>query len=137
MKLLFCKKCGMVFSLSLGERCCSCEKSKGVYLDQRNAVYSGPCVPLGFSNNSFLEATSMEEKGLDFSAFVISPDCPTFTRKDGPQLELSFPSDPDLEYDNAKRIVELQKEIVVLQKKLEDSAKAFSTVLRHYTQKEK
>lgn len=85
MKLLYCKDCGDVFSMRYEERACICGKSKGKYLDNLNAEFSGPALPLGFHNSSFSHALKNQPEknwGKDFTAFVIEKNCPTFVNKD-------------------------------------------------------
>lgn len=84
MKLLVCIKCSDVFSLRKEERKCVCGKSKGKYLDNLNAEFSGPCLPLGFANSSFVEALQNQPEkdwGKEFTAFVIQKECSTMVRK--------------------------------------------------------
>lgn len=82
MKLIFCKECCSVFSLSFDKKTCDCEKSWGQYeRDGLNAKYGGEAIPLGFANNSFRTALNNQPKsgmGKDFSAFVIPAECSTF-----------------------------------------------------------
>ncbi|MCM3031397.1 hypothetical protein [Niallia sp. MER 6] len=82
MKLLLCKKCNHIFSLTLQERLCECKATKGRYIDEQNAVYSGKyAVPLGFTNTSLLSAIKNQPQsgsGELFTAFVIPRDCSTF-----------------------------------------------------------
>ncbi|MFD1606465.1 MAG: hypothetical protein ABF649_17660 [Bacillus sp. (in: firmicutes)] len=82
MKLLLCKKCNHIFSLASQERICECNATKGRYIDEINAVYSGEfVVPLGFTNTSLLNAIKNQpQTGLGelFTAFVIPKDCSTF-----------------------------------------------------------
>lgn len=89
MKLLYCARCLDVFSLREDEtRYCSCGKTSGGYVDSVNAVYSGEYAkPLGFENHSFFEARLNQPKhdtgkGVEFTAFVIAEDCPTFRKED-------------------------------------------------------
>ena len=72
MKLLFCRSCLTVHSLTTSPRSCDCGKSTGYYIDSVNAVIKGPAVPLGFANSSFIQA--INNKGTDFTAFTIDPD---------------------------------------------------------------
>ena len=86
MKLLFCRECEDIFNLSFREKNCSCGKTKGKYLDNLNATYSGPAVPLGFSNLTFAQAIRRHSKkklihGDNFTAFVIPKDCLTFKKE--------------------------------------------------------
>lgn len=62
------------------EKQCTCGKTKGKYLDNLYAEYTGPCVPLGFNNYSFHAAISNQPSsglGSRFDAFVIPVICPT------------------------------------------------------------
>ena len=72
MKLLFCRSCLTVHSLTTSPRSCDCGKSTGYYIDSVNAVIKGPAVPLGFANSSFIQA--INNKGTNFTAFTIDPD---------------------------------------------------------------
>jgi hypothetical protein len=84
MKLLYCKECHDIFSLSLELKSCTCGKSKGKYTDNFNARYSGPCIPLGIDNNSFRLALNNQPnsgQGFDFEAFVIPKVCNTFIKE--------------------------------------------------------
>jgi hypothetical protein len=85
MKLLLCKKCTSVFNLTHKPKTCECGASSGYYTDNLNAVHSGPSIPIGFANRSFLKAIRMQEflnekesgnpnvccKGEEFTAFTI------------------------------------------------------------------
>lgn len=79
---MLCKKCNHIFSLAPQERICECKTTKGRYIDDQNAVYSGEfAVPLGFTNTSLLSAINNQpQTGLGelFTAFVIPKDCSTF-----------------------------------------------------------
>ena len=85
MKLLLCRNCGDVFSLSKNTKSCSCGETKGRYIDNLNAWYSGiDALPLGFANNSFITAINNQPDsgwGKSFEAFVIEKDCETFKLK--------------------------------------------------------
>lgn len=85
MKLLFCKDCGSVFSLSYEEKKCDCGKTSGKYqIDGLHAEYSGQGIPIGFANNSFGFALKHQPKqglGQEFQAFVIPEICSTFENK--------------------------------------------------------
>lgn len=86
MKLLFCLECTDVIRLKSNQtKSCECGKSFGEYTDEINAHYSGPCIPIGFANRSFLYAVKNQPDngwGKRFEAFVIEKDCPTFIRKE-------------------------------------------------------
>lgn len=85
MKLLLCLKCSDVFSLNFKEKTCGCGETKGRYIDELNAEISGNCEPIGFANNSFIDALKMQRienkhydgnkdtccKGIEFTAFII------------------------------------------------------------------
>ena len=86
MKLLFCTECSDVFNLSLDkEKSCSCGKTKGKYVDNLNAEYSGDGIPLGFRNGEFTRSLLDHHQygeGNNFTAFAIRNDCKTFIKKD-------------------------------------------------------
>ena len=81
MKLIYCTVCQDVVSIRPDKVVsCSCGKSKGQYSDVLNAWFSGPAIPLGFANRSFIRAVAAQPKhapGMDFVAFVIEKDCAT------------------------------------------------------------
>jgi hypothetical protein len=86
MKLLLCKICNDIFNLSTKqEKACSCGMTRGRYLDEINAEYSGKwAVPLGLANPSLVSALRRQPRkapGANFVAFVIEKDCPTFRKK--------------------------------------------------------
>lgn len=85
MKLLLCKKCRSIFNLSKDEeKTCFCGETKGKYVDDINAKYEGPCFPIGFDNNSLINALKNQPKnglGERFDAFVIPKSCPTMKKK--------------------------------------------------------
>ena len=83
MKLLFCKDCADIFRLYVDHpKTCHCGKTTGQYEeDGLHAWYSGPAIPLGFANPSFLTAICNQPDegwGREFTAFVIQKDCDTF-----------------------------------------------------------
>ena len=87
MKLLVCVACNDVFNLNYKDKSCSCGKSKGKYLkDGLHAEYEGPCIPLGFRNDSFHKALREQPatgyEGKEFTAFVIQRECPTMKKVD-------------------------------------------------------
>jgi len=86
MKLIFCKECTDVVRLKTSKiKYCDCGQSYGMYTDELNAWYQGPCVPLGFANSTFLRALQNQPEsgwGENFDAFVIEKDCPTFRKND-------------------------------------------------------
>jgi hypothetical protein len=86
MKLLFCKNCCDVISLTPEEeRFCKCKNVHGKYTDSLNAVYSGDAIPIGFNNNTFAYALKNQPDngmGENFDAFVIPKKCDTFRKVD-------------------------------------------------------
>ena len=101
MKLLVCLLCDDVISLRSRKRSCQCKASSGKYLsDKLTAEFTGPCLLLGFANNSYGHAVREqvntgdngllpmgfgpyggELKGRDFTAFVIPASAKTAIRK--------------------------------------------------------
>jgi len=85
MKLLMCTECGDIFNLKYETKTCTCRKTEGRYIDQLNATYNGPAIPIGFANTSFLEASRRQtfmnilerdskdvcRAGEEFTAFII------------------------------------------------------------------
>lgn len=84
MKLLFCKACQDLFNLAATERVCRCGETRGRYVDDLNAIYSGgPAVPIGIANGSLVQAISNRPpygSGYRFDAFVIPITAPTFKK---------------------------------------------------------
>ena len=83
MKLIYCTECRDVVNLDFVKRECKCGRSSGRYIDSLNAVYSGPCVPLGINNMSLrvaVEAQPVVGLGDEFTAFVIAKVCKTAER---------------------------------------------------------
>lgn len=84
MKLLMCLHCHDIFNLNLDEKTCRCGKTKGKYIDELHAEYSGEhAIPLGFTNTSLIKAIQNQpEDGLGetFTAFVIPKKCATFVK---------------------------------------------------------
>lgn len=85
MKLLICRKCKAVFNLVPNKiKICDCGESRGSYVDDLNAIYEGPAVPLGIDNFSLRDAyrkPSISKKGKRFDAFIIPDNCETFVKK--------------------------------------------------------
>jgi hypothetical protein len=80
VKLLICPDCGDLFNLTEIEKTCTCGFTRGRYVDNLNAVYSGG-IPLGFANSTFVNAVRSQPqsgRGREFTAFVIPKECPTF-----------------------------------------------------------
>jgi len=91
MKLIWCKKCGHVLSLTDKHwRTCDCGQCGGRYLkDGLNAeVFGGEyCLPLGFNNPSFRAARNKQPEsgwGERFEAFIIPQRCPTVRHRRRP-----------------------------------------------------
>jgi len=54
MKLIFCRKCGDVFSLRMEKKYCECGECWGYYLsDEITAMVSADAVPFGIGNGLF------------------------------------------------------------------------------------
>lgn len=85
MKLLMCLNCNDVFSLDMYEKSCRCGRSKGKYINQQLAEYTGEfTMPLGFSNSSLIQAIKdqpNEGLGKEFTAFVVPKKCETFFKR--------------------------------------------------------
>lgn len=63
---------------------CACGKVGGVYLDEVNAEFWGPCIPMGIDNRSLASALRATEHGLfpNFTAFLIDGNnCHTFKER--------------------------------------------------------
>lgn len=85
MKLLVCLECADIFNLKREIKSCGCGLTKGRYVDDLNAEITGPCQPIGFSNDSFMTSILSQQaedkreqdnpdiccKGIDFIAFAI------------------------------------------------------------------
>lgn len=87
MKLLICLKCNDIFNLSFKAKKCHCGKTRGVYdKNGLDAVYTGEfAYPAGFSNPSLVKALKNQPQsgnGVEFKAFVIPKECPTFVKVD-------------------------------------------------------
>lgn len=63
---------------------CDCGKVGGKYVNDIDACYWGnDAIPLGFANDSFVEAVKNQPEsgmGKRFIAFVIPKKCPTFIK---------------------------------------------------------
>lgn len=85
MKLLLCLNCSDVIKLDLEERKCKCGETKGKYLDNINAVYSGEtAIRLGIDNRSLSLSLLLENKGkrgVRFESFLIPENCDTFVKE--------------------------------------------------------
>ena len=86
MKLLYCKKCGDIFSLRFEMRQCVCGSTGGRYTSNGlNSEVWGSALPLGITNSSFSWARANQpESGLgsELNAFVIPKNCDTVTYVD-------------------------------------------------------
>ena len=95
MKLHMCLECMDVFSLSHKEKVCGCGNTKGRYIDNLNAEYSGNAQPIGFANGSFRQSFQLQKiedktpkrkneccKGVEFTAFFIPKSATSLTKTD-------------------------------------------------------
>ena len=82
MKLLLCRICQDVRKLQRSRTRCDCGRSWGMYLNDLNAEYHGPCIPIGFDNHELHDAVlryirngslGCPKSDAVFSAFVMSP----------------------------------------------------------------
>jgi hypothetical protein len=73
-----------IFSLSYNEKSCDCGKTKGKYINNIYAEFTGNAQPIGFSNPSFRQGYTLQKiedkkpkkvgeccKGVEFTAFFI------------------------------------------------------------------
>ncbi len=82
MKLIYCPYCSDVVRLRKDKvKMCECGKCFGKYEeDGLNAIISDKSIPIGFANNSFVDALKSKPSptfGTRFEAFVISKDATT------------------------------------------------------------
>ena len=87
MKLLLCLDCDDIFNIDYEIKSCNCGATKGKYIDERNAIYSGiNAIPLAFDNYSFAKAIKNQPVdtffGEPFTALVVPKICKTFIKKD-------------------------------------------------------
>lgn len=79
MKLIFCPHCHDIVRLTNSRKSCECGRSYGKYEpDGLNATINDVAIPLGFANDSFVEALRTRPKngwGVRFEAFVIPEQC--------------------------------------------------------------
>jgi len=94
MKLIYCRKCGHVLSLTDGHwRVCECGQCGGRYLKDclHAEVFGGAsCLPLGFNNPSFIRARGQQPEsgwGERFEAFIIPKSCPTVRHRRRPKKQ--------------------------------------------------
>jgi len=81
VKLIICSECASLHILRVREVVqCDCGASQAVYLDDRNAIYSGPCVPLGVDNQELAEVLLGQR--TQFSGFRIAANSRYFRRVD-------------------------------------------------------
>lgn len=89
MKLIVCPYCTDVVRLKKDKlKMCECGKCSGKYeKDGLTATISEHAIPIGFSNNSFIDALKSKPSptfGTRFEAFVISKDATTIkVQKEG------------------------------------------------------
>lgn len=86
MKLLFCQECEDIIRLKSHEKKCDCGKVKGRYLDNINAVYSGPAIPIGIDNNFLATAIRCypnipDKKSMKITAFLIPKKTPQLKKE--------------------------------------------------------
>jgi hypothetical protein len=96
MKLIYCRECGHVLSLTDKRwRSCDCGQCGGRYLSDllHAEIYGGDaCVPLGFNNPEFRLARRLQPEsgwGERFEAFVIPVNCPTVRRRRRPKKHMT------------------------------------------------
>lgn len=89
MKLLYCRRCKDIISLSHQLKTCSCGMSKGMYSDTTHVQYTGEfAIPLGILDESLADAirnqpargTPDRKDGVKIEAFVIPKICVTMER---------------------------------------------------------
>jgi len=81
VKLIICGECASLQLLRTRKVVrCDCGASQAVYLDDRNAIYSGPCVPLGIDNQELAEVLLGQR--TQFSGFRIAANSRYFRRVD-------------------------------------------------------
>lgn len=107
MKLIYCLECKAIINLRQEEKKCVCGKSGGQYVDNINAEIYGPCVPLGFANDSFSRAYQIQKEknkkggggwGSIFEAFWIPENTKSIRRIDEEYVpERNYREDEDLE----------------------------------------
>lgn len=84
-----------MFNLTHKEKSCGCGKTKGRYIDELNAEYSGNVQAVGFANGSFRNALMLQRhqdkipkpkneccKGVEFTAFFIPKAATSLIRTD-------------------------------------------------------
>ena len=85
MKLIFCTMCQDLFKLSLERKNCKCGRCCGRYIDDLNAEFSGPAIPLGISNTSLGNAIvvyNKEAANLPVEMFTIPSNCKTMIKRE-------------------------------------------------------
>ena len=83
VKLIYCPKCQDVVRLVQYQRSCDCGASNGRYTDDLHAEIAGSAIPLGFANDSLVDALrGRTERGMGrrFEAFVIPSVCETVNK---------------------------------------------------------
>lgn len=58
MKLLYCPTCGDVFSLDLHLKQCKCGRSKGLYVNNRDAEVTSGAISVAIGNGSMMQAVA-------------------------------------------------------------------------------
>ena len=92
MKLIYCRKCGDMFNLSLSRKSCSCGEVSGKYTDDVNAVYKGDAIPFCHGNYSFAHAFNKQKEkdiaepnefyGERFEAWICPANSTSFVKED-------------------------------------------------------
>jgi len=122
MKLIYCRECGDVISLTSKEQSCRCGKARGAYTDTRNAWYSGKAVPLGFDNPDFFATIDNQPtQGMSkfFNAFVVPENCATFKKRENVfPCELTAVAECGQELEAATELIERLHVAIMLKKKL-------------------
>jgi hypothetical protein len=79
MKLIYCKKCGDVYSANYSIKSCSCGATKAVYIDVENMLYGGDsAICLGIDNNALNVASNyqrLEGYATRIDAYTTSVFC--------------------------------------------------------------
>lgn len=82
MKLLYCLDCNDIVRLVKHRRACECGETQGVYEDDRNAIWTGPAIPMGIHNRDFVRAAQDRPQygpGKEFRAWVMPLEVESFT----------------------------------------------------------
>ena len=82
MKLLHCPECKDTFNLTIRSKVCSCKKTKGMYLNKADAIYTGIGIPLGLLSEEYYKLADLQQETgrHTIDAFVIAKDCATYRK---------------------------------------------------------